>query len=176
MEQNDKVSVIIPVYNSEKFLQESIESVLNQTYENIEIITVDDGSTDDSLEVLKQHSKKITIISQENQGLASALNTGIKKADGKWFKWFSPDDIMNPDTIETLVECAKKLPENTIIYSNWDIIDQNGKKLRSFSESNYNDLKFFEFNINRYYLLFCFSLLVANYEDGDVIQIGAIDE
>ena len=76
-------------------------------------------STDNSLEILKQYSDKITIISQENHGLASALNAGIKQMKGIWFKWFSPDDIMYPYTILTLIDEAKNNP-NTILYSNWE--------------------------------------------------------
>ena len=76
---SELVSVIIPVYNAAQFLKDSIESVLNQTYSNIEIICVNDGSTDNSLDILKSFSDKITIISQENQGLSSALNVGIKE-------------------------------------------------------------------------------------------------
>ena len=144
---DDLVSVVIPVYNSEKFLKESIESVLNQTYQNLEIIVVNDGSTDNSQKILDEYSDKIMILSQSNQGLESALNHGIKKINGKWFKWFSPDDILYPAAIELLVNEAKKLPENTIIYSNWEIIDENGNKLRDFSESNYNDLDSFEYNV-----------------------------
>ena len=144
---DDKVSVVIPVFNSEKFLRESIESVFNQTWKNFEIIAIDDGSTDKSLEILQQFSDKITILSQPNQGLAAALNAGIEKIHGKWFKWFSPDDVLYPNAIETLVTEAKKLPENTIVYSNWDLIDEQNKKLRSFSESNYNDLGVFDFNV-----------------------------
>ena len=147
MEKNGLVSVVIPVYNSEKFLIQCLESVLNQTYKNIEIICVDDGSTDNSPKILQKYSDKITIISQENQGLASALNAGIKAMKGSWFKWFSPDDIMYPKAIETLVNTAKNLKDNTIIYSNWDIIDKSGKKLRSFEESNYNNLNSFDFNV-----------------------------
>ena len=144
---DDLVSVVIPVYNSEKFLAESIESVLNQTYKNIEVITIDDGSTDKSLDILQQFSDKITIISQPNQGLTAALRAGIKKINGKWFKWFSPDDVLYPDAIEILVNEIKKFTDNTIIYSNWDLIDENNKKLRNFSESNYNELNNFEFNV-----------------------------
>jgi len=144
---SERVSVIIPVYNSEKFLKQSIESVINQTYDNVEIITVDDGSTDSSGEILKQYSEKIKVISQENKGLASALNTGLKAITGKWFKWFSPDDILYPTALETLVSELKNLSDNTIIYSNWDLIDENEKKLRSFSESNYNKLNNFDFNV-----------------------------
>jgi len=145
--KNELVSVIIPVYNSERFLEESINSVLNQTYDNIEIIAIDDGSTDDSLKMLQKFSEKIYIHSQQNKGLAAALNFGISKMRGKWFKWLSPDDILYPKTIETLVIEAKKLPENTIVYSNWDLIDENNNKIRSFSESNYNNLDKFDFNV-----------------------------
>lgn len=144
---NDLVSVIIPVYNSEKFLSKSLNSVLNQTYSDCEIICIDDGSTDRSSEILKQYSDKIIIIKQENRGLASALNAGIEKMSGRWFKWFSPDDIMYPETIEILVKTGKSLDDKTIVYSNWDIINENGKKLRSFTESNYNTLEIFDFNI-----------------------------
>lgn len=143
----DKVSVVIPVYNSEKFLKESIESVLNQTYNNLEIIAVDDGSTDHSLKILKQYSDSIKIISQPNSGLCFAITKGINEIKGKWFKWFSPDDIMYPETIETLVNTAKTVSENTIVYSNWTMINEKGKKLRNFSESNYNELNYFNFNI-----------------------------
>jgi len=143
---SELVSVIIPVYNSAHFLKESLESVINQTYSNIEIICVNDGSTDNSLEILQHYSDKITIISQKNHGLASALNLGIRKMNGNWFKWFSPDDVMYPYTIQTLVDELKNHP-NTILYSNWDIIDKNGKKLRDFQESNYNELSNFDYNV-----------------------------
>ena len=107
---SELVSVIIPVYNAAPFLKDSIESVINQTYSNIEIICINDGSTDNSLEILKLFSDKITIISQENQGLAYALNVGIKEMKGKWFKWFSPDDVMFHNTIETVSYTHLTLP------------------------------------------------------------------
>ncbi len=144
---NDLVSVIIPVYNSEKFLKSSIDSVLRQSYENLEIITIDDGSTDSSFEILEQFGNEIMVLRQENKGLADALNHGIKKMGGTWFKWFSPDDVLYPEAIQTLVDNLKKLPANTIVYSNWEIIDEKNTKLRDFSETNYNDLDNFEFNI-----------------------------
>jgi len=143
----DKVSIVIPVYNGVDFLRESIDSVLNQTYQNIEVIIVDDGSTDNSLDVLKKYSDRINIISQPNQGLTTALNIGIEHAHGKWFKWFSPDDILYPEAIETLVKIGNSFSQDTIIYSNWEMIDEDGKKLRNFSESNYNKLDSFDFNI-----------------------------
>ena len=147
MVNDDLVSVVIPVYNSEKYLEACLNSILNQTYENIEIIVVDDGSTDSSLEILKQFSSKVRIFSQENNGLASSLNLGINKVRGRWLKWFSPDDIMYPYTIETLVCEAKKHSDNTILYSNWNIMDNTGDTLREFQESNYNGLSVFQYNL-----------------------------
>ncbi len=146
MMTSDLVSVVIPVYNSEKYLEECLNSVISQTYQNIEIIAVDDGSTDSSPDILKKYSDSVIILSQKNSGLASALNLGKSKMKGNWFKWFSPDDVMHPYTIETLVDTAKK-HSNTIVYSNWEIIDENGNKLREFHESNYNELSNFEYNI-----------------------------
>lgn len=141
---DDCVSVIIPVYNSEKFLEKSIQSVLNQTYDHYEIICVNDGSTDRSDEILGKYSDKITIISQSNKGLAAALNTGISKMTGKWFKWFSPDDVMYPNCLEELVNHSGP---DTIVYSNWDIIDGQSQMLRSFCESDYNSLGTFDFAV-----------------------------
>jgi len=141
------VSIIIPVYNSEKFLEKCLDSILEQTYQNIEIIVVDDGSTDSSPDILKRYSDKVNVLSQKNNGLASALNLGISKMKGNWFKWFSPDDVMFPNTLEQLVDATKHIPDNTIIYSNWQIIDENGNVLRDFSESNYNELSKFDFNV-----------------------------
>jgi len=143
----DLVSVIIPIYNSEKFLSQTIESVLNQTYKNIQVIAVDDGSTDSSGSILKKYSDRIKIIHQSNKGLASALKTALKNINGRWFKWFSPDDVLYPHAIETLVNTALKFPENTIVYSNWELIDEKGKQLRCFYESNYNELDTFDFNV-----------------------------
>ncbi|MCV0399623.1 MAG: glycosyltransferase [Nitrosarchaeum sp.] len=144
---DDKVSIVLPVYNSEKFLQESIESVLNQSYENTEIIAVNDGSTDKSLEILNQYSDRITIMSQENQGLASALMRGIGRISGKWFKWFSPDDLLFSDSIRILVEESHKVEPNTVLYSDWEIIDSNGDHVRDFHESNHNKLSKFDYNV-----------------------------
>lgn len=143
----DKVSIVIPVYNSERFLKKTIESALNQTYDNIEILAIDDGSTDNSLQILQQYFDRIKVISQQNRGLAIAVNTAIKNMNGRWLKWLSPDDILYPESVEILVTEAKKLNSDSILYSNWEIIDENEKTLRNFSESNYNTLDVFDYNV-----------------------------
>ncbi len=98
-----KVSIIIPVYNSEKYLEEAMKSALNQSYHDTEIIAVDDGSTDSSPEILKKYSDKITIVTKQNGGQASAVNAGIKASTGDWIKWLGNDDILYPNAIEEFI-------------------------------------------------------------------------
>ena len=143
---SDLVSVVIPVYNSEKFLEECLDSILSQSYQNIEIIAVDDGSTGSSLDILNGYSDKVKVFSQKNNGLASTLNFGIDKMNGNWLRWFSPDDLMYPQATEILVKEAKR-HSNSVIYSNWNIIDENGIILREFHESDYNNLSNFDYNV-----------------------------
>ena len=72
---------------------------------------------------------------------------GITHANGKWFKWFSPDDLLFQDSIHILVEESHKVEQNTILYSNWEIVDSNGEHVRDFHESNYNELSKFDYNV-----------------------------
>ncbi len=97
------VSVIIPVYNTERFVAETIQSVLNQTYPHIEIICVNDGSTDGSLEVLSSFGSKIKIISQKNQGVAQARNTGVKVAHGTIIGLLDADDLWPTNHVALLL-------------------------------------------------------------------------
>jgi len=144
-----KVSIIIPVYNAEKYLEESLNSALNQTYQDLEIIAVDDGSTDNSPKILKKYSDKIRIITKKNGGTASALNVGINKATGDWIKWLSADDVLYPNAVEELILEAEKLQnkKNTILYSNHDRIDSSGKVIKQFIEQNCNDMNPFDVNV-----------------------------
>ncbi len=152
MTQNQLVTVLIPVFNSENYLEDCLNSIFNQTHDNIQIIAINDGSTDSSLQILEKYTdpkmqKNMAIISQPNRGLASALNLGISHIRGNWCKWLSPDDMLYPNAIEVLLNEAKKQTDNTILYSNWDIIDDKGKLLREFHESDYNRLSDFDYNI-----------------------------
>lgn len=142
-----KVSIIIPIYNAEKYLKESLESALSQTYKDIEIIVVDDGSTDNSLNILNQYSDRIKIIQKKHGGSAAAVNTGIKSMKGEWMKRLDADDILYKDAIEVSINALKRLDvESTscIIYTNYDVINYSGKKLYEFTEPNFNDLSNFE--------------------------------
>ena len=100
------VSIIIPVYNGGNYLSEAIDSALNQTYENIEIIVVNDGSQDDlkTEQIALSYGERITYVSKENGGSSSALNVGIRTMKGEYFSWLSHDDLYLPEKIEKQVE------------------------------------------------------------------------
>lgn len=144
---NQRVTVLIPAYNSERFLACAIDSALGQTYDDTEVIVVDDGSADGTAAIAGSYGDRILLLKQNNMGLAHAANAGIKKMSGRWLKWLSPDDILVPNAVEALVSRSRHLPENSIVYSNWDIMDESGAKMRPFRESNFNGLTGFEFNV-----------------------------
>lgn len=105
------ISIIIPVYNVEKFLNSCLDSVINQTYQNLEIMCVNDGSTDNSLKILEQYAQKeprINIINQSNKGLAGARNTALDALNGEYFFFLDSDDFIHPQTIEILYSEIKK--------------------------------------------------------------------
>lgn len=112
------ISVIIPVFNAEKYIGKSLESVLNQTYENIEVICVNDGSTDNSLEILSGYANSVQIISQTNKGAASARNAGLKAAKGAYIKFWDSDDIMNETHIEAQYLAIANFP-NYVASCKW---------------------------------------------------------
>lgn len=104
-----KISVIIPLYNKEKCIERTVQSVLNQTYKDFELIIVDDGSTDNSLRIVQQlQDNRITIYTKPNGGVSSARNFGIEKAHGEYIIFLDADDIMLPDNLKILIELQKK--------------------------------------------------------------------
>lgn len=111
MEINFKISVIIPVYNSEKYIEKCLDSVLNQTYKNFEIIVINDGSKDNSKEILEKYAKKypniIRHIEQENKGVAKTRNYGIQIAKGEYIAFIDNDDYIDNDYLENFVNVAK---------------------------------------------------------------------
>ncbi len=104
MQSSPLVSILIPCYNSEQWLAETIESALAQTWKNIEIIIVDDGSTDNSLAIAKSFESSIVkVISQENKGASTARNIALKEAQGDFIQYLDADDLLAPDKIELQV-------------------------------------------------------------------------
>jgi len=114
-----KISVIIPVYNVEKYVGRCIDSVLKQTYNNFEIIAINDGSTDGSLEILNHYNKKdsrIKVIDQENLGLSGARNNGIKISKGQYLIFVDSDDTINTTLLEDVLNVAIKNQLDIVVY------------------------------------------------------------
>ena len=121
------ISVIVPVYNVEKYLEKCIESILNQTYKNIEVILINDGSTDKSGEIceeLVQRDIRVKVIHKKNEGLSSARNEGIEKAIGEYIAFLDSDDYIIPESYEYLYKLSQKYYAD-IVSANFKRIDEN---------------------------------------------------
>ena len=126
------VSIIIPAYNASNYLSMAIDSALNQTYKNIEIIVVNDGSKDNgkTKKVALSYGNKISYYEKENGGVSSALNLGINKMKGDYFAWLSHDDLIEPKHIENMVEfLSYHRKEKIIPFAAYKMIDENGNLL-----------------------------------------------
>ncbi|MFR3521623.1 MAG: glycosyltransferase family 2 protein, partial [Clostridia bacterium] len=131
MEKN-LVSIITPVYNGEKYIEKCIESVLNQTYKNLEMIIVDDGSIDNSENIIKKYTKENSFIKyiklKENRGISNARNVALKNATGRFVAFLDCDDIYYKDKIKKQVNF---MIENNYFftYTSYNLIDENGQNL-----------------------------------------------
>ena len=119
------VSVIMHVYNSSEYLIESIESILNQTFRNFELIIINDGSTDESEKIIKSYAdKRIVFFIQENKGLASTLNRGINQARGNWIARMDADNISYPNRLEEQLKFLINNKACVAVGSNADYVDR----------------------------------------------------
>lgn len=124
-----KVSVIIPAYNKAALTVKTIESVLQQTYKNVEIIVVDDGSTDDTRERLAPYCDRIQYVRKENGGACSARNMGIRLATGEYIGLLDCDDIYLPQKLELSVNYLEKNPDIGFVHTAAYLIDENGRTI-----------------------------------------------
>lgn len=118
------VSVIVAVYNGEKYISQAIDSILNQTYKNLEIIVVDDGSTDSTAEIVNQYNN-VKYVYQVNRGQSSARNRGISLASGEYIAFLDADDLYREDKIETQVEVLKENDDIHVVYNDLEVVDEN---------------------------------------------------
>lgn len=129
---NPLVSIIIPVYNKATFVRETLESALGQTYPNVELILVDDGSTDGSFEILKEYyakyPDKIQLIDQENQGVSVATNVGIAAAKGGYIQFLDADDILSPNKISDQIKLLEGRSESVLASCEWRMFKDDPKK------------------------------------------------
>ncbi len=134
MNSKPMVSIVIPVYNGVNYMQEAIDSALAQTYENCEVIVVNDGSTDNTEEVALSYGDKIRYFKKENGGVASALNLAIQEMKGEYFSWLSHDDIYYPNKVERQIQALREFEDmQAPLYSGFDILWMEDNKKTSLS-------------------------------------------
>jgi glycosyltransferase involved in cell wall biosynthesis len=140
LDERPLVSVIIPAYNAELFIEETLKSVLAQTYKNIEVIVVDDGSQDRTAEIVnkfREIDQRVKLVTQVNSGVAVARNTGIAKAQGEFIAPIDADDIWYPDNIAKQVECFERSPVKVGLVYSWSVyIDEIGSLTGGFCAGN----------------------------------------
>ncbi len=124
------ISVIIPAYNAEKTIQETIESVLNQTFQDFELIVINDGSTDRTLEIVSSFTdSRLQVFSFPNSGPQKSRNRGISLATGEYLSFIDADDLWTPDKLERQLQALQEHPEAAVVYSWTDYIDESGERL-----------------------------------------------
>lgn len=130
---DDLISVVLPVYNGGDILADSIQSVLDQSYENFELIIINDGSKDNTLEIAKAFAEKdgrIRVLTQENKKIPRTLSRGFREARGEFLTWTSADNVMDKNFLEKMVADLKAKPDTGMIFGNMRLIDAKGKRLR----------------------------------------------
>jgi glycosyltransferase involved in cell wall biosynthesis len=124
------VSIITPSYNQSQFIEDTIQSVIQQEYPNIEYIIIDGGSTDQSEQIIRKHSQNIAYwCSEPDNGQAHAINKGLKIAKGELLGWLNADDILLPNTVSLAVSAFKNNPEIDVVYGHLERINQFGEKI-----------------------------------------------
>ena len=139
-----RVSIVTPSYNQAQFQERTIQSVLQQTYADIEYIVIDGGSTDGSKEIIERYADRITYwVSEKDKGQTDAINKGFAQATGEVLAWLNSDDTMEPDAVKRAVEELKRHPEVGMVYGHGFFIDGEDKKIGDFpsAQTNYAKLR-----------------------------------
>lgn len=134
-----RVSVVIPTYNHARYLRYALDSVINQSYANLEVFVIDDGSNDGTAEIVKPYRSKINYIYKENGGTPSALNLGLSLATGKYICWLSADDVFIEDKVSKQVGLMESDPSLGFSYTSFVVIDANGNKQYTVNSANFSD-------------------------------------
>ncbi len=174
MDRQPLVSVVIPVYNGANYVREAIESALNQTYKNIEIIVVNDGSTDNTEEICLSYGDKIRYFAKENGGVSTALNLGIKNMKGEYFSWLSHDDFHYPTKIESQIKaCLEK--KVLMCFSAFEYLNDYNKTKFTLRVLDYYD---YEQVTSNYFgmLMHLFTLGISLIHKSVFAKVGMFDE
>jgi len=132
------VSIITPAYNRADLIEKTILSVLDQSYTNIEYIVIDDGSKDNTLEIIKKHEDKLLLLTQENIGETKTVNKGLKMAKGEIIGIINSDDPLLPDAVTTVVDEFMNNPDIIVLYPDWQMIDSEGNIIKYIRTFDYN--------------------------------------
>lgn len=157
---NKKVTVIIPCYNREMFIGQTIDSVLNQTYENIEILVVDDGCNDGTRTVLESYKDKITLLEHPgriNRGQSAAINLALKQSSGEYIAILDSDDLFEKNKIKRQVTILDKMPDFGVVYGNGFCINEKNQIMYKILPDNHE-----ETNIKERMLLECHFNIPSN--------------
>jgi len=142
------VSIITPSYNQVRYLEDTIQSVIQQDYPNVEYIVIDGGSSDGSLEVIEKYQDNLAWwVSEPDQGQADAINKGFRKAKGDIIAWLNSDDLYLPGAISSAVELFQNNPDSGVIYGNAVSADADGRLLNELRFNSWGTLDFLQFNI-----------------------------
>jgi len=125
-----KVSVVMPVYNGERFLRESLDSVFAQTFQDFELLCIDDGSADNSVTVLEQYGSRLRVVRQQNAGQSAARNAGVALAKGEYVAFLDQDDLWYPSKLAGQVTTLEADNQVVLVHCNFDRIDENGRMLQ----------------------------------------------
>lgn len=169
-----EISVLMSVHNGARWLSEAIESVLRQSFTNFEFVIVDDGSTDNSAEILSAYAKKdsrIVLITKPNTGLSDSLNYGLSVAKGEWIARIDDDDLCNPDRLLTQLTYVRKNEHVQLVGSNANLIDENGDLIGRLSHPESGDKLLKKMSV----AAAPFSHSSAFYKRALALQLGAYD-
>lgn len=127
-----KISIITPSFNQGQFIQQTIDSVLEQDYPNFEYIVMDGGSTDDTVKILKSYGKRLNWVSKKDKGQTDAINQGLKQASGEVVGYLNSDDYLLPGALNLVGEYFRDHPDSVWVTGDYQIVDENSQPIQSF--------------------------------------------
>lgn len=141
---SSKISIILPVYNGSRFLRQSIQSILNQTHKNFELLIIDDCSTDSTPQIISEYCfldpRIKTVRHEKNKLLPGALNTGFRMSTGEYVTWTSDDNLYLPNALQEMADCLDQNPEVAFVYSDYDLIDESGRPFETVIAGDWKKL------------------------------------
>jgi len=139
-----KISIVTPSYNQGQYLEDTILSILNQNYPNLEYIIIDGGSTDNSVDIIKEYKDHLAYwVSEKDRGQTHAINKGFKKATGEIVNWINSDDLLSPGALQAIAEASDKCRDADFYFGDFTIIDYKGQKIFSRKSPPYHFVTLF---------------------------------